>query len=358
MIPKISIIVIVYNTEEYLPACIDSLLNQTLSDIEIIVVNDCSQGNCTEIVEEYQKKDTRIRLISHSANKGIFEARKTGIKAAAGKYIQHLDSDDWLELNACEKIYYALTQTNPQSDVCYIGISHNEADKESYPFVFKNTSLSKHEFQKGILNFRILGPNNDLNPRNTLCYGAVAYIIKREKALQAVHLCEDTPHLIMMEDFLLVNAYLPFIDTCICLADRLYHYRIKVGVTSINWEENFPKYFADACYTIKKTKEIFQKHDIDRYWGKTYNKMLFNRIFPYFQTFLRFPPCSQKRILNELQKNNALSLCIEVFITDVLYSPHKFQAIGEIKALKQTIKNFGSIFYSFGYRLLRTIGRR
>lgn len=78
MIPKISIIVIVYNTEEYLPACIDSLLNQTLSDIEIIVVNDCSQGNCIEIVEEYQKKDTRIRLISHSANKGVFEARKTG----------------------------------------------------------------------------------------------------------------------------------------------------------------------------------------------------------------------------------------------------------------------------------------
>ncbi|SFB85330.1 Glycosyl transferase family 2 [Brevinema andersonii] len=358
MIPKISIIVIVYNTEKYLPACIDSLLNQTLPDIEIIVVDDCSPGKCIEIIKEYQKKDKRIHLISHSTNKGSFEARKTGIKAATGEYIQHIDSDDWLELNACEKIYDALTQKNQKLDICCIGINHNEGDKESYPFVLKNTLLSKHEFQKAILNFRILGPNNDLNPRNTLSYGAVTYIIKREKALEAIYLCGDTPHLIMMEDFLLVSAYLPFIDTCICLDDRLYHYRLKVGVTSTDWEGNFPKYFADACYTIKKTKEIFQKYDIDKYWGKTYNKMLFDRISPYFRTFMHFPPCSQKRILNELQKNNTLSLCIEIFITDVLHSPHKFQAIGEIKALKLMIKNFGSIFYSFGYRLLKAIGRR
>ena len=82
--PLISIIVPVYNTEKYLRRCLDSLVNQTFNDIEIIIVNDCSQGNCKEIIEEYKEKDNRIKYIEHSENKGTLIARKTGSIEAEG----------------------------------------------------------------------------------------------------------------------------------------------------------------------------------------------------------------------------------------------------------------------------------
>ncbi|MBS4763579.1 MAG: glycosyltransferase family 2 protein [Brachyspira sp.] len=92
-----SIIVPIYNTERYLRRCLDSLVNQTFKDIKIIIVNDASQGNCKEIIEEYKKKDNRIKYIEHSENKSLLQARKTGNIASTGKYIMYVDSDDEIE---------------------------------------------------------------------------------------------------------------------------------------------------------------------------------------------------------------------------------------------------------------------
>ena len=108
--PLVSIIVPVYNTEKYLPRCLDSLVNQTFRDIEIIIVNDCSQGNCNEIAEEYLKKDNRIKYIEHNENKGTLIARKTGSIAAEGDYITYLDSDDELDINTCEELYKVVSK--------------------------------------------------------------------------------------------------------------------------------------------------------------------------------------------------------------------------------------------------------
>lgn len=103
--PLISIIVPVYNTEKYLKRCLDSIVNQTFKDIEIIIVNDCSEGNCKEIVAEYQKKDSRIKYIEHNENKSLLQARKTGNIESSGKYIMHVDSDDEIDINTCKEIF-------------------------------------------------------------------------------------------------------------------------------------------------------------------------------------------------------------------------------------------------------------
>ena len=94
MTPEISIAVPVYNTGKYLPACLDSVLSQSMRDFEIIAVNDASTDNAPEILSEYAAKDPRIRIINHEQNKGLLAARRTGILAAKGKYIMFLDSDD------------------------------------------------------------------------------------------------------------------------------------------------------------------------------------------------------------------------------------------------------------------------
>lgn len=102
--PKISIIVPVYNVQNYIGKCLESLVNQTLKDIEIIIVDDESPDESYKIYERYAAKDNRIKIIKKK-NAGVSEARNTGIENATGKFLMFVDSDDWMELNGCEILY-------------------------------------------------------------------------------------------------------------------------------------------------------------------------------------------------------------------------------------------------------------
>ena len=124
---KISIIVPVYNVEKYLKECLDSLINQTLEDIEIICINDGSTDNSLAILEEYQKKDSRIKVFSQR-NQGVSAARNLGIEKATGEYLTFLDSDDRLELNTCEILYKETIAKN--SDFLFFGLV-NDKNKKS-----------------------------------------------------------------------------------------------------------------------------------------------------------------------------------------------------------------------------------
>ena len=110
--PKVSIITPVYNVEKYLPRCLDSLINQTLSDIEIICVNDCSPDNSLKVLKEYSLKDERIKIIDLKENQGVSIARNKGIEIASGEYLGFVDSDDKIELDFCEKLYLAAKEKN------------------------------------------------------------------------------------------------------------------------------------------------------------------------------------------------------------------------------------------------------
>lgn len=101
---KVSIIVPVYNVEKYVKKCIKSLMNQTLEDIEIIVVNDGSTDNSLSIVEELAQEDNRIKIYTKE-NGGLSDARNYGLKKAKGKYIAFLDSDDYVKTDLYEKMY-------------------------------------------------------------------------------------------------------------------------------------------------------------------------------------------------------------------------------------------------------------
>jgi glycosyltransferase involved in cell wall biosynthesis len=102
---QVSIIVPVYNVEKYLKQCLDSIINQTFKDIEIIIVNDCSTDGSLAIIKQYQKKDSRINLINHKKNIGVSKARNEGIKAAKSKYISFVDSDDWVREDYVETLF-------------------------------------------------------------------------------------------------------------------------------------------------------------------------------------------------------------------------------------------------------------
>lgn len=117
MIPKVSVIVPVYNAEKSLERCIESIINQTLKEIEIILLNDGSTDRSKEIIEEYKKKDNRIVVINKD-NSGPSDTRNYGIKIAKGQYIGFVDSDDYIEAEMYEKLISAVKNDSVQMSMC------------------------------------------------------------------------------------------------------------------------------------------------------------------------------------------------------------------------------------------------
>lgn len=113
--PQISILVAVYNTAPYLPQCLDSLCGQTLRDIQIICIDDCSTDQSPQILADYAQRDARITLLRTPHNSGHAAARNLGLQIATGEFTTFVDSDDWLAPDALEQALEALTQ-NPAND--------------------------------------------------------------------------------------------------------------------------------------------------------------------------------------------------------------------------------------------------
>ena len=108
--PLVSIIISVYNTEKYLRQCLESVINQTFKDFEVIIINDCSPDNSYKIIEEFRQKDNRIIVINSEKNLGLGFCRNQGLKISKGKYITFIDSDDWVKSNYIEILYNNIKQ--------------------------------------------------------------------------------------------------------------------------------------------------------------------------------------------------------------------------------------------------------
>ncbi|QUH25041.1 glycosyltransferase [Serpentinicella alkaliphila] len=117
-IPRISIVVPIYKVQDLLDRCVISLINQTNRDIEIILVDDGSPDDCPKMCDSYAKQDSRIRVI-HKENGGLSDARNEGIKASEGQYILFVDSDDYIDLDTCEKLINLINEK--QYDIITFG---------------------------------------------------------------------------------------------------------------------------------------------------------------------------------------------------------------------------------------------
>ena len=120
---KVSVLIAVYNAEKYLTECLDSVCSQTLQDIQIICIDDCSTDSSLKILQQYAERDKRIHIIRLEENVGQAIARNRGLQIADGEYIMMLDSDDWLALDAIEKAYNSITSAEDIDcalfDLCY-----------------------------------------------------------------------------------------------------------------------------------------------------------------------------------------------------------------------------------------------
>ncbi|TKX34239.1 glycosyltransferase family 2 protein [Campylobacter taeniopygiae] len=225
--PKISIILPTYNVEPYIERALQSCINQTFKDIEIIVVDDCGNDKSIDIAKEYAKKDERIKIVHNEKNLGLLRARYEGVKASNSSYIMFLDPDDYLELNLCEKIVEILCENDM---VCY---SLFKQDKEMQ-FVKNDEEIS----QKLNLDDYLSHCANSKKCYWNLC----GKVIKKEKYLQAYQHAKHFGKINMGEDLLIFLYLLSFIKTIYFLYSQNYGYYYCFNIFSLTLSYDNRKY--------------------------------------------------------------------------------------------------------------------
>lgn len=149
---KVSVIVPIYNVERYLPRCMNSILNQTLKDIEIILIDDGSPDNCSQMCDEYAKEDPRIKVV-HKKNAGLGYARNSGLDIATGEYVAFVDSDDYVKTNMYETLYRKAKENT--ADVVYCDFKKSYTDGAVYEFHHPQeyTCFEGEKIDQLLLNF-------------------------------------------------------------------------------------------------------------------------------------------------------------------------------------------------------------
>lgn len=270
-LPFVSILVPVYNVEHYLPQCLDSLLSQTLKDIEIVCVNDGSTDNSLQVLNEYAARDERI-IVLDQPNAGVSVARNNALKHVKGEYYMFLDSDDWLEKDTCEVAYNAAKQ--------------KDADCVMFSYVkeFGDHSVVNHIFEKEYIiweseevkkNFhrRLFGPIGDElgRPQDMdIIVSPCMQLFKTEKYVNVPFV--DIREVGTFEDGLYQMDIYADCNRFIYIDKPFYHYR-KTNSTSIT-----TKYKPDLLEKTLHRYDIMDSYIIKYNLGEEYRQALQNRV--------------------------------------------------------------------------------
>ena len=149
---KITVIIPVYNVEKFLRTCLDSVINQTYQNLEIICVNDGSTDSSPEILKEYFEKDDRI-IIINKENGGLSSARNAGLDAATGEYVAFLDSDDWISKNFCKELLKSIIKTHSDAAIAQTHYVYENRIEKIIMLIFLHIKRIKQNlFQKLKIN--------------------------------------------------------------------------------------------------------------------------------------------------------------------------------------------------------------
>ena len=270
---KISVIVPVYNVAPYLARCLDSLINQTLKDIEIICIDDKSTDNSLEILHKYEQTDKRIRVIALDKNSGVATARNAGIDAATGEYLGFVDSDDYVDADFYEKLYATAKKSDADMARGNVKITqydgsilkdHNEITDvqkngrwhfcwQWWTAIYRSTMIQKHNIrfpvdvisgQDTVFLTKCISHTNMLTTCTTIFYN----YIRREGSLDEQIM---PPHKIASR----IKAFSMLADiynSCTTISDKDYVSRYEVIMGGL--EMHFRKNTSKQCRTdISKT---------------------------------------------------------------------------------------------------------
>ena len=235
---KISVIVPVYNVESYLRQSLESIINQTYKNLEIICVNDGSTDKSPMILKEYEKKDKRIIVINQN-NKGLAGTKNVGMKVATGDYITFVDSDDYIDINVYEKCIESIIKYKPDIVIYQILFEHSKKQRYIENKIYINDSLS------AINNYKVFPSSCNKVFKKTL--------------LENMYFFEDINY---AEDLLFRDMIFPKASIIVLVPKISYHYRnIRIGSL-----ENTLKIKTKINAFIKGIKYLFQYYKTNNYY--------------------------------------------------------------------------------------------
>lgn len=254
---KVSLIVPIYNSEDYVARCLDSLLKQTLKDIEIVCINDGSTDQSLKILEEYSKKYSQIKVYSKE-NGGCGEARNMGIDKAEGEYIEFVDSDDILEQDAVEKMYKQAKKYNSDLVVCGM----HRIDEQTGKLLTTDMMNVKVEHinvkKDGLDNLLFINPG----PCNKLHKKSIFKVAR-------------FPKIPVVDDLMLTLQYIPYIENISFVKEPLYKYKVRQesGINTLEYStfERMKKMF------IQRKKE-YVKNGLGKEYLEYIDKMAYIHI--------------------------------------------------------------------------------
>ena len=248
MQPKISVIVPVYKAEKYLHICVDSILAQTFTNFELILVDDGSPDNSGKLCDEYAAKDNRIKVI-HKENGGVSSARQAGIENAVGEYTIHADPDDWVESTMLEELYKKAKEDNADIVIC----DYWEEFENSQRYILQSpSSTDKYALISDMLNQKLHGSCcNKLVRRE--CYRNV-------KFPEGLNYSED---LYVNMHFINNGAKVTYLEKA------FYHYNLFTNENSIMRGAKASLYYQGLKF-IELIKEICNKEEFSEGYSTQY----------------------------------------------------------------------------------------
>ena len=253
---KVSVVIPIYNVEQYLPKCLASVVHQTLQEIEIICVNDGSTDNCLKILEEFESKDKRIKIINKE-NGGLGSARNAGLEYAKGEYISFIDSDDYIDENFLELLYNEAKEDD--ADVACGGIKRENDGKTHFLINYSHTIITDDIYEK-------------INISKATQFSFVWNKIYKHTFLKENELkfMQD----IVFEDLIYTPQIMIKSDTLVTVPNTFYHY-VKREKSIFQDTENFEMQ-KDKLFALKYMCEYYKKSGID-----------FNQFPPLLETYKR-----------------------------------------------------------------------
>jgi len=253
----VSIIVPVYNAEKYLVKCLDSIVNQTLKNVEIILVDDGSTDSSSEICKGYAEKDERIIYLKKE-NEGLAAARQDGMEKASGEYIGFVDSDDWLELNMYERMYSLAKEEN--ADIVFCNAFLDEEDKDKIhlePGVYDREKIEKEILPRSLSGLSPKGTNSVIRWSNCLRLYKSDLIKKHEIAFNRKFRRSQDLQL-TFETALYAQKYVSLND------EYLYHNRTDNNATSLSrgYTKNYWKLIRPLIDVLYNDVENYKKQDL------------------------------------------------------------------------------------------------
>ncbi len=338
----ISIIIPIYKIEQYLEQCIESVVNQTYRNLEIILVDDGSPDSCPAICDKWAEKDSRIKVI-HKKNGGLIAARKSGLETATGDYACFVDGDDWLEPTMYERVANAAEASHPDCVITQFYYSYPDREEKS-EYNLNKSHYSRAELEKEVFPTMLFKDRFYQFGIYPCCWTKVF-----KKEILEKHIYDVDDRISLGEDIAFTYPCLMECQSVAFIDEALYHYRQNPESMTASYDPRLPEiYLLPYLALLKKSREL----SVDLSGQLPYYLL-------YLTNFVIRNEASEKNPKSKNETNTVLEAVMHsVYLQESIKGVNKKLIPLHTKVLLYALKHKSTLVYYAYYRMIKYIVNR